>query len=93
MFHLIKKKTITIPSILENLPKIIIDLVFECNYDHRKMFKFVLEQLVDYIHCEYCNGIIDCSLINKVHFCSAFCMDQLHNDYIQYSINSLKDEY
>jgi hypothetical protein len=78
--NIIIKKTIIVPILFENLPKSLQDLAFEYNIDHRPLMKKVLNQLVYYIHCENCNGLIEPSLINKVNCCSSICMYQLRDD-------------
>jgi hypothetical protein len=74
------KLTIELPSFFENLPKDIQNLAFEFNIDHRSQMKIVLDQLVYFIHCVNCNGLIDPSILNKVNCCSSICMYQLRDD-------------
>lgn len=76
----IYKKTISFPCFFESLPKVIQDLVFECNVEHRSQMKIVLDQLVYFIHCVNCGKLIDPSILNKVNCCSSTCMYQLRDD-------------
>ena len=80
MLDIIIKNTIIIPSIFEELPKHIQDLVFECNVEHRYIMNIVLNQLLSYIHCVNCNKLIDPSLLNKINCCSSVCMYQLQDN-------------
>lgn len=82
---LIIKETIILPYYFDELPKVIQDLVFMFNIDHRNQMKEVLNQLVDYIHCINCNKLIDPSLLNKVNCCSSFCLYELSKDPYYYS--------
>jgi hypothetical protein len=45
-----EKQTIIVPYYFPLLPKVVRDLVFECNIHHRAELKKVLKQLIDYIH-------------------------------------------
>ena len=84
---LINKITITLPYYFDNLPKVVQNLVYMCNMEHRNQLKEVLNQLVYYIHCVNCNKLMDPSLINKVNCCSSVCMYELQEDqyYSDYS--------
>ena len=90
MFQMIDKKTITVPYIFDELPKVIKDLVFECNYEHRILLKIVLDQLVKNIHCVNCNGLIDCSIMKEVNCCSSECMIHYQDNWS--SCFELKDD-
>lgn len=84
---LVNKITIIVPYYFDDLPKVIQDLAFMFNVEHRNQLKKVLNQLVYYIHCVNCNKLIDPSLLNKVNCCSSICMYQLRDDpyYSDYS--------
>ena len=73
-------KTIELPLIFLDLPKVIQDAVFECNYEHRPKMKIVLQQLINYIFCANCSNLISPSLLNHVNCCSSICMYQLRDD-------------
>ena len=74
---MINKKTLSVPKYFYKLPKDVQILVFEMNYEHYPQLQLVLVQLVKYIHCSNCRGLILPSLINKVTCCSSECMYEL----------------
>jgi len=84
---LINKITIIVPYYFDDIPKVVQNLVYMCNIEHRNQLKEVLNQLVYYIHCVNCNKLMDPSLINKVNCCSSVCMYELQEDpyYSDYS--------
>jgi len=63
-----EKQTIIVPYYFPLLPKVVRDLVFECNIHHRAELKKVLKQLIDYIFCVNCNRLIDPSLLEQCVF-------------------------
>jgi len=73
-------ETIELPLIFLGLPKVIQDMAFEYNSEHRPKMKIVLKQLTSNIFCENCGNIISPSLLIHVNCCSSICMYQLKDD-------------
>lgn len=67
-------RTITLPSFFPNLPKEIQDLIYEFNWEHRKLFQKVLSHLIDFTHCKYCNDLIALNIIHKISYCTSDCL-------------------
>ena len=78
-------KTIITPSFFPNLPKEIQDLVYEFNWEHRKLFQKVLSHLIDFTHCKYCNDLIALNIVHKISYCTSDCL--------YYSIKNDNDDY
>ena len=75
-------KTIIVPELFYLLPKVLKDIVYEYNVEHRSQMKEVLNQLIMYIFCKNCNGLISPSILNRINCCSSECLYQLmdHSD-------------
>jgi hypothetical protein len=69
--------TIIVPDLFHKLPKVLQDIVYEYNCEHRFQMKCVLKQLITHIFCQNCSGLISPSLLNRVYCCSAECMYEL----------------
>jgi len=76
----LKTITIIVPELFYLLPKVVKDVVYEFNIEHRSQMKEVLNQLITYIFCKNCNGLICPSILNKVNCCSSECLYQLMDD-------------
>ena len=78
--NVIVLKTIIVPELFHILPKVIQDIVFEFNIEHRDQMKTVLNQLISYIFCINCNQLISPSILNRINCCSSECLYNLMND-------------
>jgi len=63
---------------------IAINLTLESNINYNHQMKIVLDQLVKYIHCINCNGLIDPSILNKINCCSSECLYELMDNKYDY---------
>ena len=72
--------TIIVPELFHILPKVVKDIVFEFNIEHRDQMKIVLNQLISYIFCKNCNQLISPSILNKINCCSSECLYNLMDD-------------
>jgi hypothetical protein len=81
---MLKHKIIIVPSFFHNLPKEIQDLVYEFNWEHRKLFKKVLSHLIEFTHCTYCNNVIGLDIVHKINYCSNDCLHYSWDNWSSY---------